>query len=169
METSVVEPSTSPLYPLIDEEEELLPGDEDLMPCKRRVVGDRLVAVNVGDCGFSLREIVTVIIRESPKSSPKAVGLEDMDIRPIEHVVDDMVGESGPILPGRDEGSSSGVTADAPPSASNEGKAVAEEDVGSDSDMDAEELRIIDEGLTQVEVRLEGGIENNYDGRAGEG
>lgn len=37
------------------------------------------------------------------------------------------------------------------------GNAITEEDVRSDSNMDADELRMIDEGLTQLEVRLEVG------------
>lgn len=39
----------------------------------------------------------------------------------------------------------------------NRRKVVAEEDVGYDSDIDIDKLIMIDEGLTQLEVRLEEG------------
>lgn len=42
-------------------------------------------------------------------------------------------------------------------SADDKGKVIAEDYVRSDPDMDLDELRMIDEGLTQLEVRMDGG------------
>ncbi|XP_009615742.1 uncharacterized protein [Nicotiana tomentosiformis] len=160
VETSAIEPLISPLYRLIDEEDEPLPDDGDLMPRKRRAVNVVRVGsttADAGDCGFDLRETATVIIGESPEANPEVVGLEDMNVRPTEDVVEDGMSRHSPSVLGCDEASSSGVSANAPPLAGDRGDAVADEDVRSDSDMDAEELRMIDEGLTQLEVRLERG------------
>lgn len=159
METSAVETSVSPLYRLIDEDDESLPSDGDLMPQKRRVMdiaGERPAATDVGDCGFILRETATMHSRESLKGSLETICLEVMDIRPEGAAVEGVVDRDAHVLPRREEASSSSVAADVPRSTDDRSKAVAEEDVGSDSDMDADELRMINEGLTQPEVRLKG-------------
>lgn len=60
-------------------------------------------------------------------------------------------------IPRKEDASSSRVAVDVPYVANDKDKVVTEEDVRANSDMDLDELRMIDKGLTQLEVRLEGG------------
>nr|XP_009608509.1 uncharacterized protein LOC104102497 [Nicotiana tomentosiformis] len=76
-------------------------------------------------------------------------------------------------LPRQEEASSSRAAVDVSSSAGDRGKTVAEEDARSDSDMDLEELRMIDDGLSQLEIEgttlekiNDGTLSNNIAGLA---
>lgn len=79
IDTSVAETSASPLYHIIDEDDEPFLS----IPRKKSVVdvmGARSAAADVGDNGFILRETTTMHIRESLESSPETICLEDTDL-----------------------------------------------------------------------------------------
>ncbi|XP_070047282.1 uncharacterized protein [Nicotiana tomentosiformis] len=76
---------------------------------------------------------------------------------PVGETVEGGMHNDGLALLRQEEASSSRVAMDVPSTANDREKVITEEDIGSDSDMDMDELRMIDEGLTQLKVRLEGG------------
>lgn len=119
--------------------------------------GERPVVVELEDHDFVLRETVILHIGVSPEAGPEAPTLEEASMHLAEDKVEGEVHEDGISLMSQEETTSSGVAVDVPSTTGSRGKVFTEEDVGSDSDMDVEELRMIDEVLTQLEVGLEGG------------
>lgn len=65
--------------------------------------------------------------------------------------------DGGHTLPRQDEALTSQVAMDVSSPTGDRGKTVAEDGDESGFDIDLNDLRMIDEGLTQLEVRLEGG------------
>nr|XP_033514171.1 uncharacterized protein LOC117278840 [Nicotiana tomentosiformis] len=156
--------STSPLHYLIDEddeEESSLNGD-NFLPRKRRSVDVRERAVRAGSSmmeDFVIRETATIDLVDDvelpPMISPSSGGEEVTSLpeavtdfeKPSTRVPDTLrLDEPSASLPAKDPSSR----------VDTKGKSVAEEGYETGSDMDAEEVRMMGEGLTQCEVRLEG-------------
>lgn len=161
--TSVERISTSPLRHLVneDDEEELSPNNNNFLPRKRRSVdvNDDVVRVASSVMGeFVVREMATInfgVDVKLPPMIPLSSGAEEGTSLP--EAVMNFVGPSARVLDTlRQDEPSASLSAEDPSSRiDTKGKRIAKEGSETGSDMDAEEVRMIGEGLTRLEVRLE--------------
>lgn len=100
-------------------------------------------------------------IFETPQFEETNVGMLS---RPDEEMdAEGTFGDSSAPL-GKDEASSSRPTGDASPIDGDKEKGVIDKGDRSSSDMDPDDIKMIDEGTTQIEVRMgEGGIKDYQD------
>lgn len=162
------------LDPSYIEDEEVSLHDTNLRPRKKKAVdtgADVLVAVALFEDEIVVRETVTIFINEDIRAASEAPtpGLEEIEVvvplrlKGEEVVVNAFDGDSA--CPGSGEASSSGPAQEASPTdrlrdkmPNDQGDEMVELDGDdSDSDLDPEDLEMIDSGTTQVEVRIEGG------------
>lgn len=123
--------------------------------------GEVLVVVDSLQDDLVFRDTTMIHIRKDTRARTEVSQLEevvvDTLVRPEGETAAGVFGND-PKLLRQDEASSSKATIDVSSPASDRGKAIAKEVVGSDSDMDLDELRMIDEGITPLGVRMEGGF-----------
>lgn len=105
--------------------------------------------------------MITIHIWEDVRATCEDPQLEETNACMISHLEEEKATEGaagGSYEPlGKDEACSSRPTGNASPADGDKGKGVVDEDDESGSDMDLDDLTMIDEGTTQIEVTTEGG------------
>ncbi|XP_070005953.1 uncharacterized protein [Nicotiana sylvestris] len=150
--------SAPPLFSLIDEDDKHSPSDRGFQPRKRRYVdmGDKVpLAVDVAKEDFTLRETASIFVNDDVESSLEAPRPVKADVgmslysegRDIEEV-----SAGGHKLSRKEEASTSRTAMDTSLPTDDRGTSVSEESDKSGSDVDLDDLRMIDEGLNQLEA-----------------
>lgn len=123
-------------------------------------MGDKVpLAVDVAKEDFTLRETASIFVNDDVESSLEAPRPVEADVgmslysegRDIEEV-----SAGGHKLSRQEEASTSRTAMDTSLPTDDRGTSVSEESDKSGSDVDLDDLRMIDEGINQLEVRLGG-------------
>lgn len=134
-------------FSLVDEDDDVSPCDGDIRSRKKRVVnaggggrgdvdGHRLRSLRDDRNTYWIKYWVDVLVHHEGEA------------------IESGASDGGLLLLRQEQASSTRAIVGVSLSTDVRGKSIAEEDVGSNSDMDLNELRMIYEGLTQLEVRM---------------
>lgn len=153
-----------PLFSLIDEDNEVPSCDTDLRPHKKKVVdveGGVPAAIDSLEGEFTLRETAMIHVGDdigatSKTPQPKEAN-EGLPLRPQKEIVVRRTLNVSSVPAGQEEASSSRPVADASLANEEKGKDTINKGDKSGSNIDPGNLRMINEWLTQIEVRMEGG------------
>lgn len=117
------------------------------------------MVVNSVEDDFTFQETTTIHIEDDVGVTSEAPQLEEANAGVLVYPEGEMVVErtldDGPISARQEEASSSMPTVDVSPAVDDRGKIVIDKGDESSSDMDPNDLRMIDERLTQIEARME--------------
>lgn len=119
------------------------------------------LAINDVEGDFTLRETMTIFVNDDVKPSLEAPRTMEANIGVSLYFKGretEKVAAGSPELSWQEEASTSRTSADSYLATKDRAKSVIGEGGESDSDVDLDDLRMIDEGLTHFEVRLKGGL-----------
>lgn len=147
------------LLTLLDEYEEVPNCDTNLRPHKRKVVDieETPSTVDMLEGELMVLETVAIHIVENIVATSKATQPEVTDSDVIvcpeeEGVMEEAIGDDS-APKGHEEASSSRPAWEASPANGDKGKGIANDGDESGSDMDPDDLMMIDEGTTQIKIR----------------